>query len=119
MQRNILAAFRESADGRSLVRALAALVVCSAFVGSFSASFAATDFDHCISPSGALPADHHDLNCCPGMAGGPPSLPPPAAPAIELPWQPREQTVAVPHQVWIPEALIDPGDRPRGPPATA
>jgi hypothetical protein len=119
MPRSLFSALR-SADGRSLARALAALVVLSTVLGGIPAGHAALDFDHCIeTPYGMLPDGHQDLTCCPGMMGGTPFLPPPAVPAIELPRAADIAIAPIPRDAWIPESPVSLSDRPRGPPLSA
>jgi hypothetical protein len=122
MPRGLLPAFR-SADGRSLARALAALMIVSAVLaGLAGGSAAATDgIAHCIPASDqpGLPAGHDGLTCCPGLTGGSPLAPPPAAPGINIARSAGIAFVSIPRDLWIPESPVAPSDRPRGPPASA
>lgn len=121
MQRSLLAAFR-SADGRSLARALAALIVVSTVFGGLAAGNAAgTAPDHCIAtPFGdpGRPAAHDGMTCCPGMMGATPALPPPADIRLGRELPPVAVRLPGPTETWIPKTRIAPGDRPRGPPAS-
>jgi hypothetical protein len=120
MQRSLFAAFR-SADGRSLARALAVLVVISTVLGGAAAANAAaiSNIDHCIdTPYGTLPAGHDGLTCCPGVMGGTPFIPPPAAAPLLQRRADESNIVAIPRAAWIPSPPIALADRPRGPPLT-
>lgn len=122
MPRSVLAIFR-SADGRSLARALAVLMIVSAVVtGLAGGDMAAADgIAHCIPASDqpGLPAGHDGPTCCPGMTGGTPLAPPPAAASLDIERSAGSAFVAIPRDPWIPERPVALSDRPRGPPLSA